>query len=85
MEAKSSNLSVLLEEGVKRGRVKMDFETEIRFGSDVQKIIIISISRRAICEFLKGWLAIAKLKPLSLFISLLLMLKKAFDNVKIGK
>ena len=30
----------------------------------------------------KGWLAIAKLKPLSLFISLLLMLKKALDNVK---
>jgi len=28
----------------------------------------------------KGWLAIAKLKPLSLFISLLLMLKKALDN-----
>ena len=28
----------------------------------------------------KGWLVIAKLKPLSLFISLLLMLKKAFDN-----
>ena len=50
MEAKSSNLSVLLEEGVKRGRVKMDFETEIRF---VHKIIIISTSRRAICEFLK--------------------------------
>ena len=51
MEAKSSNLSVLLEEGVKRGRVKMDFETEIRFGSDVQKIIIISKSSRAIYEF----------------------------------
>ena len=33
----------------------------------------------------KGLLAIAKLKPLSLFISLLLMLKKALDNVKIGK
>ena len=33
----------------------------------------------------KGWLAIAKLKPLSLFISLLLMLKKAFDNAKIEK
>ena len=32
----------------------------------------------------KGWLAIAKLKSLSLFMSLLLMLKKAFDNVKIG-
>ena len=33
----------------------------------------------------KGWLAIAKLKPLSLFISLLSMLKKAFVNVKIEK
>ena len=52
MEAKSSNLSVLLEEGVKRGCVKMDFETEIRFGSAVQKIIIISTSRRASSEFL---------------------------------
>ena len=30
--------------------------------------------------FLKGLLAIAKLKPLSLFISLLLMPKNAFDN-----
>ena len=33
----------------------------------------------------KGWLAIEKLKPLSLFISLLSMPKKAFDNVKIDK
>ena len=33
----------------------------------------------------KGWLAIAKLKPLSLLISLLLMLKKAFDNVKMNE
>ena len=33
----------------------------------------------------KGWLAIAKLKPLSLFISLFLMLKKAPNNVKIEK
>ena len=33
----------------------------------------------------KGWLAIAKLKPLSLFISLLLMPNEAFDNVKIEK
>ena len=33
----------------------------------------------------KGWLAIAKLKPLSLFISLLSMPKKAFDNAKIEK
>ena len=33
----------------------------------------------------KGWLAIAKLKPHSLFISLLSMLKKAFYNVKIEK
>ena len=33
----------------------------------------------------KGWLAIEKLKPLSFFISRLLMLRKALDNVKIGK
>ena len=33
-------------------------------------------------ELFKGWLAIAKIKTLSLFISLLLMLKKALDNVK---
>ena len=30
----------------------------------------------------KSWLAIAQLKPLSLFISLLLWHKKAFDSVK---
>ena len=35
-----------------------------------------------ILMFQKGWLAIAKLKPLSLFISLLLIPNKAFDNVK---
>ena len=35
--------------------------------------------------FTKGWLAIAKLKPLSRFISLLLMLKKALDNGKMVK
>ena len=35
--------------------------------------------------FQKGWLAIAKLIPLSLFITLLSMPKKAFDNVKIEK
>ena len=34
---------------------------------------------------LKGWLAIAKLKALSLFISLISMPKKAFDNVEIEK
>ena len=33
----------------------------------------------------KGWLAIAKLIPLSLLISLLLMPSEAFDNVKIEK
>ena len=33
----------------------------------------------------KGWLAIAKLKPLSLFFYLILMVNKAFDNVKIEK
>ena len=31
----------------------------------------------------KCWLAVAKLNPLSHFISLLRMLMKAFDNVKI--
>ena len=34
---------------------------------------------------IKGWLAIAKLIPLSLFMSLLLMPNEAFDNVKIEK
>ena len=33
----------------------------------------------------KGWLAIAKLIPLSLFISPLLMPNEAFDNVRIEK
>ena len=37
------------------------------------------------CIIAKGWLAIAKLIPLSLFISLLLMPNEAFDNVKIEK
>ena len=40
---------------------------------------------RGVKFFYKGRLAIAKLKPLSLFISLLSMPKKAFDNVKIEK
>ena len=42
---------------------------------------------RAECvnRFRDKWLAIAKLKPLSLFISVLLMLKKALDNVKMEK
>ena len=35
--------------------------------------------------FSKGWLVIAKLKSLSLFFSLLLLLKEAFDIVKIEK
>ena len=33
----------------------------------------------------KTWLVIANLKPLSLFISLLLMLKKTFGNVNLEK
>ena len=36
-------------------------------------------------DSVKGWLAIAKLKPLSLFISLLSMPMKAFDNVEVEK
>ena len=50
-------------------------------------IVQSSSTRQSLSDGLKvkGWLAIAKLKPLSLFISQLLMLKKAFDNVKIEK
>ena len=33
----------------------------------------------------KGWLAIAKIKPLSYFMSVLLMLMKAFDNIEVEK
>ena len=36
-------------------------------------------------KYFKGWLAIAKLKPLSLLASLLSIPKKVFDNVKIEK
>ena len=36
-------------------------------------------------KYCKGWLAIAKLKPLSLLVSPLSMPKKAFDNVKVEK
>ena len=43
------------------------------------------LSRVMFNENLKGWLAIAKLIPLSLFISLLLMPNEAFDNVEIVK
>ena len=44
-------------------------------------------TQELLCKYLKknickGLLAIAKLKPLSLFISRLLMLRKALDNVK---
>ena len=44
-----------------------------------------STTQRRIIRHYKGWLAIAKLKPLSLFISLLLMLKNALDNGKMVK
>ena len=37
--------------------------------------------KKTVTEIWSKGLAIAKLKPLSLFISLLLMLKKPFDNV----
>ena len=41
--------------------------------------------KKRVNRFRDKWLAIAKLKPLSLFISVLLMLKKALDNVKMEK
>ena len=53
----------------------------LTFGLDT----IQGLSSMLALRSLKGWLAIGKLKPLSLFISLLLMLKKAFDNAKIEK
>ena len=48
-------------------------------------LIMIFKTKYQIISHYKGWLAIAKLQQLSLFISLLLILKKAFDNVKIEK
>ena len=51
----------------------------------MKKMETIQLSKLPRPSFYKGWLAIAKLKPLSLFISLLSMPKKAFDNVKIEK
>ena len=65
------------------------FWTVLRVSSSVKSFRTVGkISRQSgkfpnILE--KGWLAIAKLKPLSLFISLLSMPKKAFDNVNIEK
>ena len=65
------------------------FWTVLRVSSSVKSFRTVGkISRQSgkfpnILE--KGWLAIAKLKPLSLFISLLSMPQKAFDNVKIEK
>ena len=41
--------------------------------------------KKRVNRFRDKWLAIAKLKPLSLFISVLLMFKKALDNVKMEK
>ena len=43
------------------------------------------VRKEVMSIFRKGWLAIAKLKALSLFISVLSMVKKAFYNVKIEK
>ena len=60
---------------------------EIQIESQYQTVLILSLKFEIQDGTLKpkGWLAIAKLKPLSLFISLLSMPKKAFDNVKIEK
>ena len=54
-----------------------------QFLLDTSRLNWTNISVRPLLS--KGWLAIAKLKPLSLFISLLLMLKKALDNGKMVK
>ena len=57
-----------------------------RFSEAIESVVFLTYPNAAdSMARLKGWLAIAKLKPLSLSISLLLMLRKVFDNVEIGK
>ena len=65
-------------------RVSLRWEAsraELRNGATIWVQVSIIISHFD----LKGWLAIAKVKPLLLFISLLLMLKKEFDNIELEK
>ena len=52
----------------------------ISMSKETKLLDVLRSSFSMIFRFLKGWLAIAKLKPHSLFVSLILMLKKAFDN-----
>ena len=68
----------------------LSFQTRYNSSVKKSKMIRIKILDRwgvlaALATSRKGWLAIAKLKPLSLFISLLSIPKKVFDNVKIEK
>ena len=61
-------------------------ESSVNGGTGVNSVLhYITIGRDANNQNGKGWLAIAKLKPLSLFISILSILKKALDNVRIKK
>ena len=53
------------------------------FGAVLQ--LLHSTTKHLSYKYPKGWLATAKLKPHSRFISLLFMLKIAFDNIKIEK
>ena len=57
---------------------KVNFANYSILFTDNWSILVLSLSH-------KGWLAIAKLIPLSLFMSVLLMPNEAFDNVKIEK
>ena len=57
----------------------------MKVGIKIGSVLCFALNCFCLMSIGKGWLAIAKLKPLSLFISVLSMLKKAFYNVKIEK
>ena len=57
----------------------------MKVGIKIGSVLCFALNCFCLMSIGKGWLAIAKLKPLSLFISLLLMLKKALDNGKMVK
>ena len=59
------------------GNINQDDNTMIWYDNDDEE--------KSYNLFVKDWQAMAELKPLSLFISLLLTLKKALDNVKKDK
>ena len=57
----------------------------MKVGIKIGSVLCFALNCFCLMSICKGWLAIAKLKPLSLFIALLSMLKTAFYNVRIEK